>query len=100
MRKFYPYLYTVQIVNGECINNPEYKQPALVNQSGIIPAETYIKAMARLVDYYGEEAIVSVVALTPIEDGPIVLPSNVVKNVFEDKYFNHVDKNEEVFKIV
>lgn len=82
----YPFVYQVQFMPD--VDGNDYTQH---KESGLVYAENYGEAAAKIEDYYGEELLVAIIYLSAMEDGCIVMPHEVCENIERDKYIGEYD---------
>lgn len=71
----YPFMYKAEIVDRD--------RHSCYKQAGIIHGECFSDAVDNLVKYYGEEDIVEIMSLFPLEDGPVILNGDAFRAIKE-----------------
>ena len=79
---FYQYQIKVVVEDVAIIGRHQYKEAI---RNGLIPASTYMEAMQRLVNYYGDENIVNIMQLAAALEGDVF----EFENADEDPDFNY-----------
>lgn len=82
----YPFVYQVQFMPH--VDEHDYTQH---KESGLVYAENYGEAAAKIENYYGNELLVAIVYLSELEDNCIVIPHEVCENIEKDGYIGEYD---------
>ena len=76
----YPFVYKVEVIDELADRHKVFKE------SGIVYAKTFAGAANKLEEYYGDDNIVEIQHLLPLEDSPIVLPEEVITHIVNEDY--------------
>lgn len=77
------YQYQIKVVEeDETIDRYQYKE---VIRNGVVPANTYVEAIQKIVNYYGDDNIVNIMQLTAALEGDVF----EFENANEDFDFNY-----------
>ena len=77
------YQYQIKtVVEDEAIDRYQYKE---VIRNGVVPANTYIEAIQKIVNYYGDDNIVDITRLKAIFEGDVF----EFENAEEEPDFNY-----------
>lgn len=76
----YNFTFTIEVVAEE------YEYP-IKTHHGIVAAQSYSNAVEKIANFFDDDKIVEIKSIIALDDWPIFLTEEIVKNILDDKYF-------------
>lgn len=71
----FPFIFQIEGYHFEDPRQGTFKQ------GGVIYAKSWTDAVSRIEDYYGEEELVAIDFLMPMESGPVIMPIEAIESL-------------------
>lgn len=76
----YNFTFTIEIVTEE-------REHPIKTYHGIVAARSYSHAVEKIANFFDDDKIVEIKSLVALDDWPVFLTEEIVKNIRDDKYF-------------
>ena len=76
----YNFTFTIEVVAEE-------REHPIKTYHGIVAAQSYSNAVEKITNFFDDDKIVEIKSIIALDDWPIILTEEIVKDILDDKYF-------------
>lgn len=74
------FTFTIEVVTEE-------REHPIKTHHGIVAAQSYSNAVEKIANFFDDDKIVEIKSIIALDDWPIILTEEIVKDILDDKYF-------------
>lgn len=78
----YNFTFTIEVVTEE-------REHPIKTYHGIVAAQSYSNAVEKITNFFDDDKIVEIKSIIALDDWPVFLTEEIVKNILDDKYFEN-----------